>query len=254
MSDLDVRRPVLPAVVIRRQSQGRKTNLRFAGQFSLLQIGHADHIRPPATVKMRLRAGGKLRPFHAEIGPPRVNPRAFSLRAVDQPARKLLAKGIRQAHVGDDALAEKAAWPMGRAVDELVRYDNMAGFNLLAQTPDGADGHDPLDAELFHRENVGAKIDFGGQPAMPLAVARQKYHLGGAELASNEFIGRFPEGGFHLHLADLLKPFHLVDAAAADDPEDRRRRLFFASHAVSKDEGYRMTDEFHPFAFRLHPL
>ena len=61
----------------------------------------------------------------------------------------------------------------------------MSGRDLLAQAADGADRNDPLDAQFLERKNIGAKIDFRGQPAMALAVARQKNKFDVAQPPAN---------------------------------------------------------------------
>ena len=93
-----------------------------------------------------------------------------------RPARcdRSRAERIGEADVRDDTVAEERARPLRRAVDELIRHDEVAGRDLLAQTADRADRDDPLDAELLQGKDVGAKVDLGRQPAMAAAVARQE--------------------------------------------------------------------------------
>ena len=74
--------------------------------------------------------------------------------------------------MGDQPFAKKSARALAGAIDKLVRHDEMAGRNFLAQTADRADRNNPFDAQFFHGENVGAEIDLGGQPTMALAMAR----------------------------------------------------------------------------------
>src|SRR5690348_14063901 len=58
----------VPAVVVGDHSGGDVADFGFAGETSFLQVGHADHIHPPAAVNVGFGAGGKLRAFHAEVG------------------------------------------------------------------------------------------------------------------------------------------------------------------------------------------
>jgi hypothetical protein len=52
-------------------------------------------------------------------------------------------------------------------------------------------------------------------PAMPW----QKYQISFAQLAADEFAGWLSKRGSDFYLANFFEPFHLVEAAAADDSE-----------------------------------
>jgi hypothetical protein len=56
---------------------------------------------------------------------------------------------------------------------------------------------------------------------MPLAVARQEYHLGFSKPSLDEFRRRPSEGRLDLDFANLLESCHLVKAAAPDDADNR---------------------------------
>ena len=57
----------MPAVVVGDHRDRNIAKLGFARQLGFLQVGHADDIHAQAAVDVRLRFGGKLRTFHAEI-------------------------------------------------------------------------------------------------------------------------------------------------------------------------------------------
>src|SRR5258708_8106880 len=59
----------MPAVVIGDHRHGDVAKLGLPRQFSLLQIRHADYVHAEPTVHIRFGLRGKLRAFHAEIGP-----------------------------------------------------------------------------------------------------------------------------------------------------------------------------------------
>jgi len=54
---------------------------------------------------------------------------------------------------------------------KLVRHKKLAGAQIFLQRADGTDGNDTLNAEKFHRVDVGAEIEFGGKNAMAAAMA-----------------------------------------------------------------------------------
>jgi len=57
-----------PAVIIGNQGQQGIAHLGFAGEFGLGQSSHSNQVGPPLAVHLRFRTGGKLRPFHADVG------------------------------------------------------------------------------------------------------------------------------------------------------------------------------------------
>ncbi len=93
--------------------------------------------------------------------------------------------------------------------------------DFLTQAAHRADRKDSFHAEFLHRENIRAKIDFGRQPAMSPAVARQEYQFGSSQAAANQSIRGFAERCFYVYFPHSLDFGHLVEAAAADDAYDR---------------------------------
>src|SRR5262249_30946472 len=200
--DVDVARGFVPAIVVGRQRDGPETYLRLARELRLLEIGHADHVGSPGAVKPRLRARGELRPLHAEIRPALMDAGALLARRARKRRAKLGANGIGETYVCDDAAAEKRAWPLRRAVDELIGDDDVARRDLLLQTADGADRDNALDTELFHREDIGAEVDFGGQRNVAAAMPGQKNDARAVERSRDEDIGRTAERRGHADFAD----------------------------------------------------
>jgi hypothetical protein len=144
--DFNIAGLLIPTIVVGGQGQCAETDFRFAGQFGFLQIGHADHMGSPTAVHMRLRPGGKLRPFDAQVGAAAMHRGARLPGRLHQYRGELLAKRIRQADMGGQPLAKKCARPLAGAVDELVGHDQMAGSDFGAQTAHRADRNNPLDA------------------------------------------------------------------------------------------------------------
>src|SRR3989442_12054356 len=61
-----------------------------------------------------------------------------------------------------------------RAVEKLVRQDNIARFVFGLEGTHGTDADDPGNAKLFHRPDVGAMIELAGQDAMTAAMAGEE--------------------------------------------------------------------------------
>src|SRR5690606_15928054 len=95
--------------------------------------------RTPGPVELRLRARRELRPFHADVGPAVVDPRAFGAGRLAEHVGERGAHGVAELDVRDDAVAEESRITAEGAVDELVGDDDVAGGDLLAQAADRAD-------------------------------------------------------------------------------------------------------------------
>ena len=106
----------------------------------------------------------------------------------DQDVRQMLTKRFRQTYMRHQPIAEEGARALARPIDKLIGNHQMTGRDFLAQAAHGADGNNPFNPELFERENIRAKIQLGGKPAMAFAVARQKNQSGLLEAAANELV------------------------------------------------------------------
>ena len=162
----------VPAVVVGHHGERRVADLGLARELRLLQVGHADEVRPPGAVELRLREGRELRPLHAHVGPAHVV-RGARLRAgLGHHLRQVPAEGVRERHVGHEAVAEERGLALPGAVDELVGHDHVERLVALLERADRGDGEDPLHAELLHGEHVGPEVELVGQDAVTAAVAR----------------------------------------------------------------------------------
>ncbi len=100
----------------------------------------------------------------------------------------MLTKRFRQTHMRHQPFAEEGARALARPIDKLIGNHQMTRRDFPAQAAHGADGNNPFNPELFERENIRAKIQLGGKPAMAFAVARQKNQIGLLEAAANELV------------------------------------------------------------------
>ena len=111
------------------------------------------------------------------------------------------------------------------AVHELVGDHHVQGRVLLLERADRGDGEDPLHAQRLQGEDVGAEVELAGQrcggrgrggagrrPSGPRACPSTKASEGG------------PKGVSTATSRTSVEALHLVEAAAADDPDGRPAR------------------------------
>ena len=103
---------------------------------------------------------------------------ALAREAVSTPAhdpRKRLVERVRERDVADDAVVEEGEGPDPlRAVDDLVRDDEVARLDGFAQRADGAEGDDGPDAEGAQGGDVGPGGDFVRRVLVMQAVAGEE--------------------------------------------------------------------------------
>src|SRR4029077_20272983 len=102
-------------------------------------------------------------------------------------ARHLGTDRIGECDVRHYSTAEKGIHAMPGPVEELVWNDELKRLMLFFQRTDSRDGNHALHPELLETMNVGPKIQFAGQTAVPAPVSRQKGYL--ATLKRTEHIG-----------------------------------------------------------------
>lgn len=221
----------MPAVVVRDHRDRHITDLGLAGEFCLLQIGHANHIHTQIAVDVRFGFRRELRPFHAEIRTAAFpdHPR-FLARFLDH-ASQVCTNGVGKSNVRHYSVSKKCVDAMASSVEELVRDDEFERLVLFLQRTDGRDRDDAFDAELLEPMNVAPEIQFTGQNAMTASVACQKSHFAALKHAADIGVGRRPERRFEADLFRLAEARHGIKAASTDDPDFRlwqtRSRFFW---------------------------
>ena len=73
------------------------------------------------------------------------------------------------------------------------------------------------DAQLFHRPNIGAMIQFAGQNAMAASVSRQENHFAPGEFAGEKIIRRRAKRRFDFDPFLIGETFNVIKSAAADN-------------------------------------
>ena len=115
------------------------------------------------------------------------------------------------------------------AIQELIHEHDVARFVFRLERTNGAGADDPRDAELFHRPDVGAMIQFAGQNAMAASVAWKENHVAPGKLAGEQFVRRRAERSFDLDPFLIREALNVIEAAAADDANAMLRHAGFYS-------------------------
>src|SRR5438105_1037752 len=110
---------------------------------------------------------------------------------------------------------------MTRAIDELMRENDVGRLVLLLHRADRACRNDGVHAENFEAENIRAVIQLARQAAVSASVTREKSDTGSVDLADDVRIGRFAERRFDLLFFHNLETIHLVQPGSADDADRR---------------------------------
>ena len=110
----------MPAVVVRHHGDGHVTDLRFARQLRFLQVRHADHVRPPAAIDIRLGFRRKLRTFHTNVRAAALGVYPDVLAGAFDHACHLAANGIAKPNMRNQTFAEKCVNAVTGAVEKLI--------------------------------------------------------------------------------------------------------------------------------------
>ena len=207
----DVRLVRFPAIVIGDHRHGRVSNLRLARTLGLAQVGHPDDVIAQFVIGNGLSASAERRAFHVHVSAAIMNSRFQGTRAFQQNESQLFTNRIGKRNMPDDAAPKKCVGErLLRAVEKLVRQDNIARFVFGLKGTHGTDADDPGDAEFFHRPDIGAMIELGGQDAMTAAVAGQKCDIAPRQRSGQQLVGRRPKGRIDLGPFLASKTFYVV--------------------------------------------
>ena len=121
--------------------------------------------------------------------------------------------------MGGEALAEERADAAHRAIDELIRNDDVERLELFFQAADGARRQDEFHAELLQAEDVGAEVELARQQPVPGAVPRQERHSLAAQRADDVGARRVAKRRGQGHFGPVRHLGHVVQAAATNDPD-----------------------------------
>ncbi len=210
----------LPAIVVGRHGERGVGDLGFARALGFAEVGHADDVVAGLVIANGFGAGAEGGAFHVHIRAAVVDAGLEGAGGLEQKLAQFLANRIGEGDVRDNAAAEKRVrGGLLGAVDELVDQHDVARPVFLLERANGADADDPVDAELFHRPDVGAVVQLGREEAMTAAVAREKDDIAPRETAGEEVVGGRAEGRPDLHPFLLGEALDVIEAAAADDAD-----------------------------------
>ena len=207
----------VPAIIIGHHRDDGVRQLGLARELGFRHRGHADHAAVPGAIEKAFRAGGELRPFHADIGAAFGMIDALFPRRQGQGAGQTRADRMRHGKMRDKAGTEKTLLPRKGAVDELVRHHEGAGRQFRAQRAAGRDRDHVGDAHPFQGIDIGAVIDAARGLDMAAAMARQKHHIHAMKGSRQQLIRRLPPRAFHRLPAGIFQPRNFIDSGPADD-------------------------------------
>ncbi len=207
-----------PAVIVRHHGERRIAHLRLPRQLGLLQVGHADHIRPPAPIQPALRPCRELRPLHTHIRSAQLADHPHLLASLLKRLRHHRAHRIAKGHMRHHALPKKRPLARKRPIDKLIRNHEVHRFMLFLQTPHRRHGQDVLHAQHLHPVNVRAKVQLARQNPVPTPMPRQKRHPPPIELTHHVRVRRRPKRRLDHLLLQPRQPGHRVQPAAANNP------------------------------------
>ena len=212
----------VPAVVVGDHGQRRVADLGLAGELGLLQVRHADDVHAPRAVQLATRRASRT------AGPRcrrRCRRRGWmapaSAQASRQDAESPAQNGMREGHVGHQARGRRRSTRRCvRAVHELVGDHHVQRRVLLLQRAHRGHGEDALHAQRLQREDVGAEVQLGragggGRGAWRGRKATRLPSSSPTTIASDGL----PERRLRRRPRALREALHLVEAAAADDPD-----------------------------------
>ena len=223
----------MPAVVVGHQCHCRVADLGFARELGFLQVGHADDVRAPRPVQIRLRKGGKLRAFHADVGAAAMHAGGCGFCRRRREASERLTHRMREAYVRDDAVAEEGGDAIERAIDELIGEHQIERAQLFTQAAHRAGRDDGFDPEHLEAKNVRPVIQLRGHQPVALAVPGQKRHAFTAQRRQGVRPRRLTERRRQRLPTPIAQLRHVIQPAPANNANLRFHRLPFRFRGLS---------------------
>src|SRR5262249_44719424 len=131
--------------------------------------------------------------------------------------RERAAHRMREADVRHQPIAKKCGSAAHRAIDELIRHDEIERAVLLLERTDRGERKDSLHAQSFHAINVRAIVQLRRRVAMASPMARKERHFMPDKLAHDVFIGRPAPRRLDTALFFSFESGHRVQPAAPDN-------------------------------------
>src|ERR1043166_709421 len=154
---------------------------------------------------------------------------------------------MRKCHMPDDAFAKESAFvpSCSRSIKELIGNNEVSRCILFLQTTDGRDRQNVLDAEQLHCVDVCAEGKLAWCQFVASAVSRKKRDCHAVQFTNNKRIGRTAKWRFDRDFTHVLQFRHLIQTAAADDPDPYSFHLFLAAAVKTRNKRGKFRSEEH---------
>src|SRR6185369_6319604 len=128
---------------------------------------------------------------------------------------------MRKRHVRNNSFAEESrlSHASACAIEKLIGNHHIERRILLLQRANGRRRKNTLDAQQLHRIDVRAEWNFSRSQTVTTSVTRQKGNAFAFESADDECVGRWSKRSLNFNFFDRRQLGHLVETAAADNPE-----------------------------------
>src|ERR1041384_1374590 len=128
---------------------------------------------------------------------------------------------MRKRHVRDDPFAEERRLPDSPscAIEKLIGNPHIERRVLLLQRANRGRRKNTFDAKQLHRIDVRAEWNFSRSQTMTASMSRQESNALTFETADDERVGWGSKRSVNFNFFDRRQLGHLVETAAADNPE-----------------------------------
>src|SRR5271155_506666 len=127
-----------------------------------------------APIGLRFGDGRKRRTLHANVCAAAMHLDSCSLARRRKMRRERPASRLVESDVRDDSAGEKGGGPAARAIEELIGYQKIERWQIVAQRSHGAYGNNSLGPQHFQRANIRPVIDLARREAVAPAMTRKK--------------------------------------------------------------------------------
>src|SRR4030095_5231501 len=197
-----------------------------------------NHVETVSPIQFRLRTRGEGRALHVHISAAVVDCDAERPGGFGEQIPQLRADRLSERDMRSNTFAKECVgYAPACTIVKLRRQQYIAGRIFFLQAAHRSHRDDPADVERAERIDVGPVIEFMWQDSMAAAVSRQEINLTPTHFAADEDVRWRPERGLDLVFGRTAHLFHLIQTAAADDPNSWRFIFHFrkSSGFIAKD-------------------
>src|SRR5262249_35277878 len=138
---------LVPYIVVSYAGDGCVVQLSFASKLGLREGCHANDVAAELPVDAGFSFGREERPFDTYIGAATVRLKTVqALHRLPEQCAQMRAERLGKRDMCDDAALKKTVGATLGAIKDLIGHNKIERSVVLAQTADGADGDNPLNA------------------------------------------------------------------------------------------------------------